>query len=503
MSGANLANAAASTRSSGATQPTSAARGAGPMYNADEERASRAVVVAFHGALRAVRLYPVENVAVQNALNELGNACQRIMSNSDGCEIRRSGDFIFVNETRVRLALDNYAAVAYVLTQLRDAGVGSVRFGVLPEPRMWVVLLAFLQAPPLEYPEEARLGQLEQRLAQANVTVFEFDPPGGELDDDDDLDARERARKTYMRSLDVTREVMTAARLGRSPSLKRVKRAVQAVVDAILTDPSSLIGMTTLREFDEYTFVHSVNVCILSVALGRRLGLSKVQLLDLGVAALLHDIGKSRLPTDVLNKRGALSEDERETIRTHTWQGVLALFSLPIGSGRPWRAIVSANEHHMRVDVSGYPATRRTQSLSLLSKIIAVADGFDAATSTRVYQDTPWSPAHVLQGMRDNARLGFDPIIVKAFVNLTGIYPIGTVVVLDSFELGLVHAAHAEQDALSRPVVRVLADAQGNLLTDPPLVDLMAQDQSGHYLRTIIRTDDPDRWGIRVSDYFA
>ncbi len=473
------------------------------MFSANDERSARALVVALHGALRAVRLYPVENVAVQNALIELGSACQRVMMQGDGCEIRRSGDFVFVNETRVRLALDNYAAVAYVLTLLRDAGVGSVRFGSVPESRMWVVLLAFLQSPPLEYPEEARLGQLEQRLAQAGVLAFEFDPPIDELDDDDDLDSRERARQTYMRSLDVTREVMMATRLGRSPSLKRVKRAVQAVVDAILSDPASLIGMTTLREFDEYTFVHSVNVCILSVALGRRLGLSKVQLLDLGVAALLHDIGKSRVPSEVLNKRGSLSDEELAIIQTHTWQGVLSLFSLPIGSGRPWRAMVSAHEHHMRIDLSGYPACERPRSLSLLSKIIAVADGFDAATSTRVYQQTPWSPADVLQGMRDNPRLGFDPIIVKAFVNLTGIYPVGTVVVLDSYELGLVHAAHTDEKALARPIVRVLADAQGNLLADPPLVDLMAQDESGHYLRTIIRTDDPDRWGIRVSDYFA
>ncbi len=486
-----------------ATEVATESRAGGPLFDADEERQARAVVVAFHGALRAVRLYPVENTAVQKALADLGVACARIMAQGAACELRRSGDYIFVNETRVRLALDNYAAVAYVRTLLREAGVGSLRISSAPEPRAWVVLLAFLQAPPLEYPEDARLGQLEQRLAQANVYAFEFDPPVDELDSDADLDSRERARQTYMRSLDVTREVMTAARLGRSPSLKRVKRAVQSVVDAILTDPSSLIGMTTLREFDEYTFVHSVNVCILSVSLGRRLGLTKLQLLELGVAALLHDIGKSRVPTEILNKRGKLDDQEREVIQSHAWQGVLALFALPVGSGRPWRAMISAHEHHMRIDLTGYPAVVRPRRLSLLSKIIAVADGFDAATSTRVYQDTPWSPADVLQGMRDNTRLGFDPVIVKAFVNLTGIYPVGTVVVLDSFELGVVHAAHTEAAALSRPVVRVLSDAQGNLLPDPPLVDLMAQDDSGHYLRTIIRTDDPDRWGIRVSDYFV
>ncbi len=486
-----------------ANAESAAARAGGPLFDADEERRARAVVVALHGALRAVRLYPVENAAVQKALAELDAACARVMADGVACEVRRAGDFVFVNETRVRLALDNYAAVSYVRSLLHDAGIGGVRVVRRAEPRAWVVLLAFLQAPPLEYPEEARLAQLEQRLAQADVHVFEFDPAADELESDHELDARERARQTYMRSLDVTRDVMTAARLGRSPSLKRVKRAVQAVVDAILTDASSLIGMTTLREFDEYTFVHSVNVCILSVALGRRLGLSKPQLLDLGVAALLHDIGKSRVPAEILNKRGALDDADRETLRSHTWQGVLALFALPVGSGRPWRAMVAAHEHHMRMDLSGYPVCVRPRRLRLLSRIIAVADGFDAGTTTRVYQANPWSPADVLQGMRDNTRLGFDPVIVKAFINLTGIYPIGTVVVLDTFELGLVHASNPDDSALSRPIVRILADAQGNLLPDPPLVDLSARNETGQFYRTIIRTDDPDRWGIRVSDYFA
>ena len=483
--------------------PAAGDRAFAPMFNADEERNARAVVVSLHGALRAVRLYPVENAAVQSALAELDVSCARLLDRDGVCEIRHSGDFVFVNESRVRLALDNFAAVAYVLSLLREAGVGTLRVAARAEPRAWVVLLAFLQAPPLEYPEDARLEQLELRLSQANVSAFEFEAATDELLSDDDLDARERARQTYMRSLDVTRDVMTAARMGKSPSLKRVKRAVQAVVDAILSEPSSLIGMTTLRDFDEYTFVHSVNVCILSVALGRRLGLPKPQLLELGVSALLHDIGKSRIPTEILNKRGSLTDAEREVIRTHPWQGVLVLLGLPVGSGRPWRAMTSAHEHHMRVDLTGYPATVRPRQVSLLSRIIAVADGFDAATTTRVYQDTPWSPADVLQGMRDNKRLGFDPIIVKAFVNLTGIYPIGTVVVLDTFELGIVHASNPDESALSRPLVRLVADAQGNLLPDPPVVDLLTTDTAGHYVRTIIRTDDPDRWGIRVSDYFA
>ncbi len=472
---------------------------------AQTQRNARAYVVALHGAVRAVRLYPVENAAVQKALAELSTSTERLQTTSDGCELRRVGDYLFVNETRLRLTLDNYAAVAYVLGLFREAGIGGLSVLNKPEPRAWVVLLAFLQAPPLEYPEEERLNQLESRLQQSGVTDFLLSPPKEEAAGagDEPLDQKERARQTYVRSLDVTREVMTSARLGRSPGLKRAKRAVQGIVDAILTDSASMMGLTTLREFDEYTFVHSVNVCILAVALGRRLGLTKQQLLDLGLAALLHDIGKAKLPLELLNKRGNLDDAERALLQTHPWQGVLTLFELPTGAGRPWRALTAAFEHHMRVDLSGYPKVARPRRLSLFSKIIAVADGFDAATTTRVYQEAPWTPADVLRGMRDNPRLGLDPVVVKAFINLTGIYPVGTIVGLDTLELAIVMSANPDPAALSRPIVRILSDSQGNRLADAPVIDLTAKAVTGQFARTIVRTEDPERHGIRISDYFA
>ncbi len=475
-----------------------------PSGDPQAQRTARGFVVALHGAVRAVRLYPVENSAVQKAIAELGHAVERVELADGQCRLRRVGDYVFVNETRLRLTLDNYAAVAYVLGLLREAGLGGFAVIAPTSPRVWVVLLAFLQAPPMEYPEDERLDQLSARVRQSGVVCFEFYPPVDESDQHETvLDAKERARQTYVRSLDVTREVMSSARLGRSAGLKRVKRAVQGIVDAILTDAASLIGLTTLREFDEYTFVHSVNVSILSVALGRRLGLTKPQLLDLGLAALLHDIGKSRVPLDLLNKRGSLDDRERAILQTHPWQGVLSMFAMPTGSARPWRAMTTAYEHHMRIDLTGYPKPLRPRRLTLYSKIIAVADGFDAATTTRVYQDAPWTPADVLRGMRDNARLGLDPVVVKAFINLTGIYPVGTLVVLDSFALAMVVAANPDPGALSRPLVRMITDAQGNRLSDLQVYDLTSCHVSGQFEHTIIRTEDPQRYGINIGEYFA
>jgi HD-GYP domain-containing protein (c-di-GMP phosphodiesterase class II) len=221
------------------------------------------------------------------------------------------------------------------------------------------------------------------------------------------------------------------------------------------------------------------------------------------MAALLHDIGKSRVPLEILNKTASLDDDEWKLISAHPWLGVLALFQMRGQQDLPYRAMKVAFEHHMKIDLSGYPRVLRHRELSILSKMVAVADGFDAATSRRAYQPDAWSPAAVIQEMRDNPRRGMDPVVVKAFSNLLGIYPLGTLVVLDTLELAIVHSANPNPEMMSRPIVRVITDFQGNLLYPGELVDVAAKDPSGNWTRSIIRTADPARYGIRVSDYFV
>ncbi|HEU4566360.1 MAG TPA: HD domain-containing phosphohydrolase, partial [Gemmatimonadaceae bacterium] len=286
--------------------------------------------------------------------------------------------------------------------------------------------------------------------------------------------------------------------------LKKIKRVVQGIVDQILNEETSLLGLTTLREYDEYTFVHSVNVCIFSVALGRKIGLGRRQLYELGVAALLHDVGKARVPVEIIQKPGGLDDSEWHYVRAHPWLGALTLFGVRGTSDLPYRAIVVAHEHHMKTDLTGYPRVLRPREPSIDSKIVAVADGFDAATTRRTYQSQPFSPADVLHEMRTNPRRGMDPVIVKAFVSMVGHYPVGTLVILDTFELALVHAASPLPEAISRPTVRIISDATGNLLYPGTLVDLAAKDPAtGQFARTIIKIADPERYGIRVADYFV
>lgn len=466
--------------------------------------ASRAFILAFYGTMRNLRLYPFENAVVQQSLQDLSQITNDLLTRERECEFRVAGEFIFVNSTRLRLSLENYSSFSALLSQFRQNGIGTLRTTRAPATRDWTVLLGFLMNPQGADAAD-RYDALLRRLGETDVSCFEL-APLVESDEDEggqQIESKEKAKRTYARSVSATKEVINSVRMGQSANIKKIKRVVQGIVDQILSDETSLVGLTTIRDYDDYTFTHSVNVCIFSIALGRRLALTRLQLYDLGMAALFHDIGKSRVPLEIINKVEALSDDEWRAIAAHPWLGVLALFSVRDQMEFPYRSMLVAFQHHMKKDLTGYPRSLRTKELMFYSKIVATADGFDAATSRRSYQTTPMAPSAVLQEMRDNARRGMDQVVVKAFINLLGIYPVGTFVVLDTFELAIVHAANPDPELLSRPLVRIVSDDLGNVQYPGSVVDLAERTDAGAYRRTIIKTADPDRYGIRVGDYFV
>jgi HD-GYP domain-containing protein (c-di-GMP phosphodiesterase class II) len=190
-------------------------------------------------------------------------------------------------------------------------------------------------------------------------------------------------------------------------------------------------------------------------------------------------------------------------MQAHPWLGVLTLFGLRGYGEIPYRGMIGAYEHHMKIDLTGYPKSIRQRQQSIFSKIISVADGFDAATSRRIYQTVPIQPDQVLKEMWENPRRGYDPVVVKAFINLIGIYPVGTCVILDTYEVAIVHAANSDVSQVHRPVVRVVTSADGGMLTPGFLADLAQRDEQGNFPRTIVKVTDPVKYGLKVSDYFV
>ncbi|MCH7874708.1 MAG: HD domain-containing protein [Gemmatimonadetes bacterium] len=464
----------------------------------------RAFLLDLYTSLRSLKLYPVENDQVQRALTDLQRTSQTLIEMEDPLEVRITGEFIFVNETRLRLNLDSYASFGHVLNTLNQCGVGVLTVGAGVDRREWQVLISLLLDASNTPLSADKLSELSQKMVLGGVTHIAVDPPSAqEHDVEDEEQKKEIAKHTYERGVAVTKEVVNSVRMGRSANVKKVKRAVQGIVDQVLSNEVSLVGLTTIRDYDEYTFTHSVNVCIFAVAIGKRLGLTRLQLYDLGLAALFHDVGKSRVPLEVLTKPGALDEDEWRIMQSHPWLGVLTLFGMRGYGEIPYRGMIVAHEHHMKVDLTGYPKAIRPRNLSVYSKIVAVADAFDAATSRRSYQTVPLQPDEVLREMWENPRRGYDLVLVKALINLVGIYPVGTCVILDSYDVAIVHAANPDISQINRPVVRLVLSADGQRLDSGPLVNLTEVGSDGNFTRSIIKVSNPERWGITPGDCFV
>ena len=478
---------------------------AGETGESQVRQAGRDFLLTFYAILRNLKLYPIENAQVQKSLDDLANAAGALHTADPELELKLVGELIFINGTRLRVDLNNYASFSYVLNMFRQTDIGLLLVDQQVQRQEWQVFASLLLASVKDPPSDDKLYDLQQRMKQGGVNHIVVEAPPDELEMPDDEEQKEQAKRTYERSLAVTKDVANSARMGKTVSVKKVKRAVQDIVDQVLNNEVTLVGLTTLRDYDDYTFTHSVNVCIFSVSVGKRLGLTKMQLFDLGMGAFLHDMGKARVPIEVLGKAGKLTPEEWAAIQLHPSLGAVALFGFRGYGDIPFRPMLIAYEHHIKLpDLSGYPKSIRPRQLSVFSNLIHVADVFDAATSQRVYSHKPpLTPDQILQELwNDHERLGVDPVCVKALINLLGIYPVGTCVVLDMYEVCVVHGANPDPAQIHRPVVRPIFNSDGARI-DGDLMDLTDTNPDGSYKRTIIKVVDPAKYGINVQDYFV
>ena len=464
----------------------------------------RALITAVYASVQSLRIYPIENATVQNSLEETTRIIKRLLDREGVVELRMVGDFMFLNDARLRLDLADYAAFSNVAGLFLKHGIGQVEFEVGVERADVAVFLSLLlnkEGGGDGFAFQRFEDKLRQSPAQ-HITIEPIKESAAEHVVDDR--AKQAAKLTYAQSVQVAKDVLTDMRLGRAVNLRRVKRAVQTIIDQVLNNESSILGMTTLRDFDQYTFTHCVNVCIFSVVLGQKLGLTKIQLYELGLGALFHDLGKMRINAEVVNKTSGLNDEEWREMQRHPTEGLLALFSMRGLSEVPYRAMLLAYEHHMKIDLTGYPRNKRERVPTLFSRIVATADGFDAATSQRSYQSQPWPPDEVMREMRDNPKRGYDPLLVKAFINVTGVFPVGTLAILDTQELGVVVARNPDPLRVHQPILKIVSDARGVMMADPITVDLgELNPATGKPYRTIVKTTNPEKYGIRVADYIV
>ena len=483
--------------------PAPAAKDGPEVHDAALRVRGRSFLLALYKALRSIKLYPRDNAQVRESLGELVSSTSDITEVDGGLGVRISSEILYVNDVRLRLDVDNFASFGHVIRAFSGAGIGVLLVDTPPGQQEWKTFVSQLLRFAPEADNEHRLNEFQRLILKRGVRNVIVGPPSeGDADLEDESARKLAAKRTYQQSVSVTKELFESVRMGRTPRLRHITHAVQSIVDQVLTNEVTMMGLSTLRGYDDYTYTNTVNVCIFSIAIGRRLGLSKPRLFDLGIAALLHDIGKSRVDVDIIMKAGELSAEEFSQMEAHTWLGALGAFGLRQFGEIPLRGMITAYEHHMKVDLSGYPKSRRPRQLSVFSKIVAVADAYNSATTARSHAGAK-SPDVVLRELWEDPSYGHDPVLVKALINLLGIYPVGTCVILDTFEVGLVHAANSDATQVDRPVVRILGDGSGSWLDDPPLVDLAETESDGSFSRSIIKVTDPDKYLINVSDYFV
>lgn len=469
-----------------------------------------AALKAFFATWRAAGVYDENNRGYQKRRSEMMAALEPVFAEDGEFAIVFQNDYFFVNGARL-----NYAQVFTIGRSLAkkftELGLGALR--LLPEAfpdHIDRAIFALAQADRKVTDPYGALSNTWLSMGIVGVEVSPvalhatIDPEDGEGNSalDPTVIRRRRARALFGRTESVLRDFWERVRDRNSFEASPVQRVVHQLIDEVTGEETTLLEFAALKDFDEYTFYHSVNVAIYSIAVGMRLGLERTTLAHLGFAALMHDIGKVKLPQDLITKPTEFNESDWEQIRRHPILGALTIAQMRALDAEVGTAIATAFEHHLKMDLSGYPAVTRARDLHLFSRIVAVCDVFDAMTSGRVYQKVAIPPDEAVRKLLYKGREWYDPIVLKAFVNVLGIFPVGTLVKLSDNSLAVV--VRNDNEDLYSPVVHVIRDPDGREIRREVSLKIDDEDppppEDRLYIMDLL---EPHKLGINIYEYIG
>ena len=462
------------------------------------QKAAVELLIRFYVLNKIAKIHDPKNDAFQEQGRLLFGSLERLLAEEeeDLClRIRHSS--LLLNSVRLKSSLGTYPIFKSVMDELRLRELDAVAF------KPGLTLEELFRFMPIFARRDKKDGSTYARL-QADLdaadTAHVALEKASELKTPSNLN-RNTARIFFL-SIVHLKESFQRNQKDQGIKVHTTRRLMQSIYNHIVDNESFVFGMTNLKNYDEYTLNHSVNVCLLATALGRRLGLNRGELVDLGIAAFFHDLGKLETPLEILNKPDKLDADEREIMEQHPFKGAEKLVLLKESRRLPLRAIHVAMEHHIKEDLTGYPRYFDKGDVNLFSKIVKVVDFFDAITTKRVYRTKVYTRSEALSLMLEQAATEFNPVILKAFINLMGAFPIGSLVVLSTGELAIVFELNPDPKLVLRPSVKLITDTAGNKI-DGDVVDLSERDPAtGRFARTIAKALNPADYGVEVSDYF-
>lgn len=474
--------------------------------NAQTDPVSLRVLKVLLSAWQAAALYEDNNNAYRTRRAQLLGIVDEACTQIGSCQIVYQGGYFFFNGERLNYGHDFHfgRALAFRFSTLK-LGELTIEPGVTPETLDQVLFTLAHTDTRQENPYTA-LSDAWSVLQITGVTIApRSDAPSeafGQLDNLASSGAirRHRAHALFVRAESFVQEMWERVRDRNSFDASATQRIVHQLIDQIAHDEETLLEFTALRDFDEYTYYHSVNCAIYAIAVGMRLGLDRRGLTRLGMAALFHDIGKVKLPQDLITKPDEFDEDDWAQIRLHPVLGALTIASLHPIDADIGSAMAGAFEHHLRLDGSGYPKVAEPHRLHLYTRIVTLCDAFDAMTSGRVYQKVNISPDEAIKRLLYKGREWYDPVVLKALIHVLGMFPVGTVARLSDGSTAIVVRNYP--DDLYAPDVLVIRDAEGTPTRRAARL-ACAWDDGEDTPLAIEKILDADEQRINVGDYIA
>lgn len=433
----------------------------------------------FSGMIRNTSLYPPGNPALTRPLNELHAMIVDYLTDSPSLRIGLSDEILFLEE---HLFVTAPQQIEDLASHFASRKVEAVIF--LSE----VTADELFQLAKLFADRSLSTANLIDNLEDSGITHILVIAQG-----DNEERLLHEAGNAYQAALESVRSALIDIEANRIPSSEKLLAATRQFSDVAAQDPQIVACLSMIKDYDNYTFNHSVNVGVISLSLAAHMKLDRMKIEEAGMAGFLHDIGKTMVSKAIINKPGKLSTIEFDEIKKHPEDGVKIIKTMHGLSSNIYEAVLG---HHLRYNRKGYPEWAKDEELSNLSQIVAIADCFDACTTLRVYQ-LPMPPAVAIKVMKKLAGEFLNPEMVESFATMMGKYPPGTLIRLDTNEIALVWKGNLGNP--ETPKVRIIFDRMGNKV-EKPVTEKLEERKGG--APAIVAIIDPVTKGIDVGDYF-
>jgi len=449
-----------------------------------DQRKAEELIRRLAAALRGTELYSQTHPLVQRGLDALTTTAAEALQASPNIVIGFIGDEIVVDGNRLPKGT---AALVGFARDLREREIEKITLARgLTRDEVKSLIAVFSDRTSAAPLADRLVARGVRHVTLGRIVVEEVS---------DEQAGIAAARRVYTTAVETAESLWEAAKAGDKPDPSAARKIIDGLARLVSQDRTSLMALTALKKYDNYTFTHMVNVSALAMAQARALNIEGTLLREFGFAALMHDIGKVNTPLEVLNKPDKLTREEFEVMKLHVVDGAHILRRTP---EMPALAPIVAFEHHLKQDLSGYPEKIGSRKLNLCTQIVSIADVFDALRSTRPYRKG-LATDRIRNIMGEQGNPAFNQTLLKRFVNLMGLFPVGNLVRLSTDELAVVSAEHPSDPF--RPQVKIIQDAQGHLLEEPLLANTWDRDAGGEHPRAVVEAVDPEPLGIDPLKY--